>query len=73
MSEPYQAVFVSYASQDAQAARRICEALRSTGIEVWFDQSELRGGEVWDATIRRQIKSCALFVPLISNNTHART
>ncbi len=26
------------ASQDAEAARRICEALRSAGIEVWFDQ-----------------------------------
>ena len=41
--------------QDAEAARRICEALRATGIEVWFDQSELRGGDVWDHTIRQQI------------------
>jgi len=32
------AVFLSYASQDAEAARRICEALRSGGVEVWFDQ-----------------------------------
>jgi hypothetical protein len=39
------AVFLSYASQDAEAARRICEALRATGVEVLFDQSELRGGE----------------------------
>jgi TIR domain len=37
------AVFLSYASQDAEAAKRICEALRAGGIEVWFDQSELRG------------------------------
>ena len=28
MSEPSRAVFLSYASQDAEAARRICEALR---------------------------------------------
>ena len=39
------AVFLSYASQDAEAARRICDALRDAGIEVWFDQSELRGGD----------------------------
>lgn len=32
-----QAIFLSYASQDADAARRICEALRATGLEVWFD------------------------------------
>ena len=38
------AVFLSYASQDAEAARRICEALRAAAIEVWFDLSELRGG-----------------------------
>ena len=66
------AVFLSYASQDAEAARRICEALRGAGIEVWFDQSELRGGDVWDQKIRRQIRDCALFVPVISGNTASR-
>jgi TolB-like protein/cytochrome c-type biogenesis protein CcmH/NrfG len=67
------AVFLSYASQDAEAAARICEALRAAGIEVWFDQSELRGGDAWDQMIRRQVKSCYLFVPLISANTQSRT
>jgi len=66
------AVFLSYASQDAEAARRICEALRAGGIEVWFDQSELRGGDAWDRQIRRQIHDCALFVPIISQHTHER-
>src|SRR5215210_6684136 len=66
------AVFLSYASQDADAARKICEALRAAGVEVWFDQSELRGGDSWDAKIRKQIKECALFVPVISANTQAR-
>ena len=28
-----QAIFLSYASQDADAARRICEALRAAGLE----------------------------------------
>lgn len=63
-----QAIFLSYASQDADAARRICESLRAAGLEVWFDQSELRGGDAWDASIRKQIKECALFVP----RTHKR-
>jgi len=72
MSEPSRAVFLSYASQDAGAARRICDALRAAGAEVWFDQSSLRGGDAWDASIRRQIKSCALFIPVISRNTHQR-
>ncbi len=67
------AVFLSYASQDAEAARRICEALRSGGVEVWFDaDGGLEHGDEWDAKIRRQIAECVFFVPLISANTQAR-
>jgi TolB-like protein/Tfp pilus assembly protein PilF len=69
---PTHAVFVSYASQDAAAAKRICDALRTAGIEVWFDQSELVGGDAWDRKIRGQIASCTLFVPVISAATQAR-
>ena len=72
MSTPPKAVFLSYASQDAEIARRICDALRAVGLDVWFDQSALRGGDAWDASIRRQIKECALFVPVISANTQVR-
>jgi TolB-like protein len=72
VTEPSHAVFISYASQDAQAAQRICEALRAAGIEVWFDQSELRGGDVWDQRIRREIHECALFIPIISQHTQER-
>ena len=67
-----QTIFLSYASQDADAARRICEALRAAGLEVWFDQNELRSGDAWDTSIRKQIKECSLFVPIISANTNAR-
>jgi TolB-like protein/tetratricopeptide (TPR) repeat protein len=73
MSESAKAIFLSYASQDADAAQRVCDALRTAGLEVWFDQSELRGGDAWDAAIRKQVKECALFVPLISANTDARS
>jgi TolB-like protein len=73
VTEPSHAVFLSYASQDADAARRICEALGAAGIEVWLDQGELRGGDAWDSSIRKQIKTCALFLPVISANTSARS
>ena len=72
MTDPTRAVFLSYASQDAGAARVICGALRSGGIEVWFDQSELRGGDAWDRQIRMQIHDCALFIPIISANSQVR-
>jgi len=72
VSEPTPAVFLSYASQDAEAAQRICDALRAAGIEVWFDRNELGGGDAWDQKIRRQIRECTLFVPILSRTTQAR-
>src|SRR4051812_40113404 len=73
MSTANKAVFLSYAREDADAARRIAEALRSHGLEVWFDENELRGGDTWDAKIRQQIRDCALFVPDISRHTDERS
>jgi TolB-like protein len=67
------AVFLSYASEDAEAAARICEALGAAGVEVWLDKNELRGGDAWDAHIRKRIHECALFIPLISVHTNARS
>ena len=72
-STPTRAVFLSYASQDAEAAQKICEALRAAGIEVWFDQRELRSGDAWDRQIRERIHDCRLFVPVISASTEARS
>ncbi len=66
------AIFVSYSHDDAAAARRIAAALRDAGLEVWFDENELRSGDTWDAKIKQQIRDCALFMPVISQNTQRR-
>ena len=67
-----QAVFLSYSRLDMAAARRIADALAAFDVEVWFDQDGLEGGDAWDQKIRRQIKECALFIPVISANTQAQ-
>jgi len=72
VSESGKAIFLSYSSHDATAAERIRDALSARGLEVWFDRNELRGGDAWDASIRKQIKDCALFVPIVSADTDAR-
>jgi len=73
MSDATKAVFLSYAREDTDAARRIADALRALGVEVWFEQSELRGGDQWDGKIKKQIRECALFLPLVSQQTQERT
>ena len=72
-SSGQRAVFLSYASEDAAAAGLAAASLRAAGVEVWLDQSELKSGDAWDQRIRREIRTCALFIPVISRNTQART
>src|ERR1700733_3902126 len=69
---PPPTVFLSYASEDREAARLIKDALPTFGIEVWYDESDLGGGELWDQKIRRQIRECDYFMPLVSARTEAR-
>ncbi|MBS0375777.1 MAG: TIR domain-containing protein [Proteobacteria bacterium] len=72
MTTSSRAVFLSYASEDADAALALCEALRAAGIDVWFDRHELKGGDAWDRSIRQRIRDCALFIPLVSAHTEGR-
>jgi hypothetical protein len=65
-------VFLSYASEDREAARLLRDALSAGGLDVWYDESELGGGEAWDQKIRRQIRECDYFMPLVSAQTEAR-
>jgi TIR domain-containing protein/SIR2-like protein len=65
-SVPPGAVFVSYASEDRAAAARLAAGLRAAGLEVWFDQDALQMGDDWARSIRRGVKGCSLFLPVIS-------
>jgi hypothetical protein len=69
---PRPTVFLSYASADREAARLVRDAVAGFGLEVWYDESELGGGEAWDQKIRKQIRECDYFMPLISAQTEAR-
>jgi hypothetical protein len=68
-SIPSGAIFVSYASEDLEAAGRLAEGLRTAGLEVWFDKNELRMGDDWASSIRRGIERCSLFLPVISRQS----
>jgi TolB-like protein len=69
---PPPTVFLSYASEDRQAAQSIRDALPALGLEAWYDESELNGGDAWDQKIRRQIRECDFFMALVSARTEAR-
>ena len=64
-------LFVSYASEDREAARRLVDGLKAEGFDVWFDKDRLLGGEVFQPDINKAIDKCSLFLPLISHHTGA--
>ena len=65
-------VFLSYASEDRDAARSLRDALTAAGLDVWYDENELGGGDAWDQKIRKQIRDCVYFMPIVSARTEAR-
>src|SRR5689334_20631419 len=48
-------IFISYASIDRPLARRLAEALEACGWSVWWDHSDLHGGEHFDCMIEGAI------------------
>ena len=66
---PRGAIFISYASEDIDAAKKLKAGLDSAGLEVWFDKAELQGGDTFALKITSNIKRCSLFLPLISQNS----
>lgn len=68
-SFPKNGVFISYASEDIDAATMLGKAFSEYGIRVWWDKKDLAAGDQFDEVIRINIKSCSIFLPLISQNT----
>lgn len=65
-------VFLSYASEDRAAVRKLRDTLQAAGVDAWYDENELTGGDAWDVKIRRQIRECTYFMPVISARASAR-
>ncbi len=63
-------VFISYASEDREAAFQLALGLHNAGIPVWLDKRCLETGTDWETALRRAIKQrAALFLSLISSTT----
>lgn len=63
-------LFISYAHQDLNHARRLFDALNEfPGVEVWFDKESLLPGETWELAIRDAISCSRFFLLLLSENS----
>ena len=65
-------IFISYMREDADAARRLCDAIASKGGDVWFDERRILPGDEWEPEVLSCIRQTVrLFVPVISASTEA--
>jgi len=62
-------IFVSYARPDVAIVRELVSFLESAGLNCWFDEKSLIGGQDWKGTISDEIKRCGLFVTLLSRSS----
>jgi hypothetical protein len=62
-------IFISYASQDSEAAARVAALLGEAKLPVWRDRGRLGAGDEWARKIARNIDLAAAFVPIVSRST----
>jgi hypothetical protein len=66
------AVFISYATEDGNAAWRLASDLTTAGVPVWLDKQRLKVGENFERDLGQAVKDgCSFFISLISAATEA--
>jgi hypothetical protein len=67
--ETQPSVFVAYASEDLELARRLAEALRAADCSPWLDKDRLMPGQNWTQSIERAISDADAFVACFSTRS----
>lgn len=62
-------VFLSYAQEDGELAAKIANDLKQAGLEVWFDQFELRPGDLIIDQIGIASRNARNFVAIVSKHS----
>ena len=61
-------IFISYSHKDKEFTNRLVDDLRSQGLDVWIDDGEIKIGDYLIDRISDGIKSCLLFICIVSKN-----
>ena len=64
-----QRIFISYSRKDINFVRRLAGDLEKAGYDVWWDLTDLRGGDDWVRVIPEAIKNSDKFIVVLSPNS----
>lgn len=71
-------IFISYAKEDKEFARKLHNDLLKSGLRPWLDFVDIKPGEAWKTKISKAIEQCDCFILLVSQRSlskrgHVRT
>lgn len=64
-----QKIFISYSRKDIDFARKLAGDLEKAGYDVWWDITDLRGGDDWVRTLPAAIASSEFFIIILTPNS----
>jgi len=62
-------VFISYAREDIEMARKLRDDLEKAGINTWLDKVDLLPGQDWKTEVSRAIRTSSHFIALLSTRS----
>src|SRR5215212_2297195 len=62
-------IFISYSRKDISFVRRLAGDLEKAGYDVWWDLTDLRGGDDWPRVIPAAIESSQFVIVVLSPNS----
>jgi len=66
-----QKIFISYSRKDIDFARKLAGDMEKAGYDVWWDITDLRGGDDWVRTLPAAIQASELFIIVLTPNSVA--
>lgn len=64
-----QKIFISYSRKDIDFARKLAGDLEKAGYDVWWDITDLRGGDDWVKTLPAAIEAAQHFIIVLTPNS----
>ncbi|MDM8514939.1 TIR domain-containing protein [Desulfobacterales bacterium HSG16] len=62
-------VFISYAGEDYETAKKLYDDLKDGGVTPWIDKVDLLPGQRWKPAITKAIKQSRFFLALLSSRS----
>jgi len=62
-------IFISYAREDIETARKLMADLEKAGIKTWLDKEDLLPGQKWRTIISKEIRECSHFLAVLSSKS----